>query len=187
MNKNQKGFSVVEGLLFLIIIGVLGFVGWYVWHSKNAADDNLKNAASTNIAAPTNKAAATQNSTPSEEYKMPEVKLQLSIPASLSNLQYTAVANDAGIYSLEFSDKRLQKPNCDSNAPSGLFEIAFADATQSDGSPLKDSTAYKQIGDTYWNLNVYPKTSCSNGTTEDSIYQTDSELLKSSWRSLSAY
>ena len=35
MNKNQKGFSLVEGLLILVIVGLVGFVGWYVWQSKN--------------------------------------------------------------------------------------------------------------------------------------------------------
>ncbi|MBI2589068.1 hypothetical protein HYW35_02610 [Candidatus Saccharibacteria bacterium] len=37
MKKNQKGFSAVEGLLILIIVGLLGFVGWYVWNSNNKA------------------------------------------------------------------------------------------------------------------------------------------------------
>jgi hypothetical protein len=47
MNKNQKGFSPVEGLLILVIVGLIGFVGWFVWHSKN-------NTNSTNMKATTN-------------------------------------------------------------------------------------------------------------------------------------
>jgi prepilin-type N-terminal cleavage/methylation domain-containing protein len=35
MNKNQKGFSVVEILVVLVIIGLIGGVGWYVWQSKS--------------------------------------------------------------------------------------------------------------------------------------------------------
>jgi hypothetical protein len=38
MNKNQRGFSVVEGLLILVIVGTIGFIGWYVWKSKNKTD-----------------------------------------------------------------------------------------------------------------------------------------------------
>ena len=41
--KNQKGFSVVEGLLILVIVGLIGFVGWYVWQSKNKTDKTLEN------------------------------------------------------------------------------------------------------------------------------------------------
>lgn len=37
MKKNQKGFSVVEGLLILIVVGLLAFVGWYVYHTKRTS------------------------------------------------------------------------------------------------------------------------------------------------------
>jgi hypothetical protein len=47
MNKNQKGFSPVEGLLILVIIGLIGFVGWFVWHNKNNTNStNMKTATS---------------------------------------------------------------------------------------------------------------------------------------------
>ncbi len=44
---NSKGFSAVEGLLILIIVGMIAGVGWYVWHSKNVANSSYNNAAST--------------------------------------------------------------------------------------------------------------------------------------------
>jgi hypothetical protein len=34
MKNNQKGFSAVEGLLILVIVGLIGFIGWYVWDKK---------------------------------------------------------------------------------------------------------------------------------------------------------
>ena len=36
--KNQKGFTLIEGLLILVIVGILGFTGWYVWRAKDNAD-----------------------------------------------------------------------------------------------------------------------------------------------------
>jgi type II secretory pathway pseudopilin PulG len=42
--KSQKGFTVVEGLLIVILIGLIGGTGWYVWHSNNAANKSLTNA-----------------------------------------------------------------------------------------------------------------------------------------------
>ena len=41
--KNQKGFSVVHAILIVIIVGILGFAGWYVWDSnqKNKPQDRL--------------------------------------------------------------------------------------------------------------------------------------------------
>ncbi len=34
MNKSENGFSIVEGLLILVITGLVGFIGWYAWHNK---------------------------------------------------------------------------------------------------------------------------------------------------------
>jgi len=35
MKVNQKGFSVVELLIVLVVIGLIGGAGWYVWQSKH--------------------------------------------------------------------------------------------------------------------------------------------------------
>lgn len=47
--KSQKGFSVIEGLLILVIVGLLGGTGWYVWDSKKNSDKSLNTAAQTEI------------------------------------------------------------------------------------------------------------------------------------------
>jgi hypothetical protein len=43
MNKTQKqnGFAVVEGLLILLLAGIIGGTGYYVWHSKQQTDKTL--------------------------------------------------------------------------------------------------------------------------------------------------
>ncbi|MDZ7786414.1 MAG: hypothetical protein U5L95_04815 [Candidatus Saccharibacteria bacterium] len=38
MYKNEKGFSLVEGLLVVVAILVLGFGAYYVWNENNAED-----------------------------------------------------------------------------------------------------------------------------------------------------
>jgi len=43
--SNQSGFAAVEAFLVVIILGIVGFTGWYVWHSKQATDKTLNNAA----------------------------------------------------------------------------------------------------------------------------------------------
>jgi type II secretory pathway pseudopilin PulG len=32
MKNNQKGFSVVELVLLIMVAGLVGGVGWYVWN-----------------------------------------------------------------------------------------------------------------------------------------------------------
>lgn len=46
--NTQKGFSLVEGLLIILILAVVGFGGWYVWDSNNdeqTAVDNYQKSA----------------------------------------------------------------------------------------------------------------------------------------------
>lgn len=41
----QSGFAALEAVLILVIVAILGFTGWFVWHSKQAADKSLNNTA----------------------------------------------------------------------------------------------------------------------------------------------
>lgn len=40
MEKNQNGFGIFEGLLVLIILSLLGLLGWYVWSQNNSSQQN---------------------------------------------------------------------------------------------------------------------------------------------------
>ncbi|OGL39984.1 hypothetical protein A3J32_03040 [Candidatus Saccharibacteria bacterium RIFCSPLOWO2_02_FULL_46_7] len=66
MKKNQSGFSVVEGLLILVIVALLGGAGWYAYNASNKADES-----SSTITSPTNTKDAENNKTctPTAEWK----------------------------------------------------------------------------------------------------------------------
>ena len=38
MKKNEKGFSVVEILIVLVVVSLIGGAGWYVYQNKNKAN-----------------------------------------------------------------------------------------------------------------------------------------------------
>jgi Tfp pilus assembly protein PilE len=50
MKKYQDGFSLVEGLLIVIIVGMLGGVGYYVWHSQKQVDKTYSQTANSTVA-----------------------------------------------------------------------------------------------------------------------------------------
>lgn len=54
MKRNENGFSLIESLLVLIIIGLIAFVGWYVWQSKHKTD-KLLTTPSSSVTAPVKK------------------------------------------------------------------------------------------------------------------------------------
>jgi len=66
IKKDERGFSPVETVLVIVIVAIIGLVGWFVYHAKQNTDKSL-NAANTtsNNAGPqfanSKKAAAASN------------------------------------------------------------------------------------------------------------------------------
>lgn len=55
MNKNDKGFSVVEVLLVLAVIAIIGLLGWAFFNrqaTNNTSDTNTGNSASVEATLP---------------------------------------------------------------------------------------------------------------------------------------
>lgn len=49
---NQRGYSSIEIVLVLVIVGLIAFIGWYVFHTKSDINTTLGSAASTQIQPP---------------------------------------------------------------------------------------------------------------------------------------
>ncbi len=47
INKNEKGYGAVEIILVIVIVAAIGFVGWFVYHTKQNSDKALDQATST--------------------------------------------------------------------------------------------------------------------------------------------
>jgi hypothetical protein len=55
---NQKGFAALEGLLILVIIAVIGGIGWYAVHTKHQTDKILSQADKISQSTPASKSAS---------------------------------------------------------------------------------------------------------------------------------
>src|SRR5579871_5801589 len=64
----QNGFSAIEGLLILVIVGLIGFTGWYVWHSKNNSDKALSEAQAVSNSTLPKTAASSSSSVTKQEF-----------------------------------------------------------------------------------------------------------------------
>jgi hypothetical protein len=56
-HDTNLGFSIVETLLILVVVGILGFTGWYIYHTKQVSNKDY--AAAANTSTPTYKKKAT--------------------------------------------------------------------------------------------------------------------------------
>ncbi|MEI7683174.1 MAG: hypothetical protein WCJ24_02650 [Candidatus Saccharibacteria bacterium] len=73
MNKlknNQSGFGALELILIIVVVGLLGLVGWYVFNKNNSKTTNKIGSAQ--------KQAASDVSSPYLEIKELSVKLKLT-------------------------------------------------------------------------------------------------------------
>lgn len=86
MRRDQKGFTALEGLLILVILGTIGFVGWYVYNAKTktnkllSATANISTSAATNLKTTNNKSAmpeSSQSTTPSQKATITTPALRL--------------------------------------------------------------------------------------------------------------
>lgn len=48
MKSGQRGFTVVETLLVLILLAIIGFTGYYVWHTQKNTNSTYNNSAKLN-------------------------------------------------------------------------------------------------------------------------------------------
>lgn len=60
---NTKGFSVVEAFLILAVLSILGFTGWFVYHSKQSADKVLSSTGNSSVTQTKKSVTKTPNST----------------------------------------------------------------------------------------------------------------------------
>ena len=69
MNKNEKGFGAIEAILLLLIAGLIGSVGFYIYKSQKATNRSLDNAnkSLSDLAKTNSRQAAEQNAAKEQE------------------------------------------------------------------------------------------------------------------------
>jgi uncharacterized protein (UPF0333 family) len=85
-----KGFSTIEGLLILVIVLILGGVGWYVWHSTKSTNDVLNSVDKSSSAVGN---TATQKSVPTSKQTtqtldIKEWKVKLPLSTQIADAYY---------------------------------------------------------------------------------------------------
>lgn len=107
MKRLQKGFTTIEVLLLLIILAIIGGTGYYVWHSRQQADQTLNTASNETSAVKVNNQS--KSGTASTKYFTIS---QWGVRAPQSGditLEYAIVKGNGGPDYAKFSSAQLDK------------------------------------------------------------------------------
>ena len=126
MKRNQQGLSTVEGLLILVIVVIVSFTGWYVYHSRHAANKSYSNSAtSTNQTPAVAKSSGTQD----------QSSAQKASGGCILNLTIGQREGTAGTFHEDLIFTNMDKANCTLNGfpsvtllDSGGYQIGQAAA-----------------------------------------------------------
>lgn len=155
----QSGFGAIETLLLLLIVGLIGFTGWYVYSSQQEASKNLTTASTngTSFKKITKTSSTTQKSTATtqiyqDKLLVKEWGLQFTIPSGLADVKYVVNGDVAAIYakptgsSVEY---RSDYEKFDGKYPQYAVGVLVRskDATNNDRGFAVDG---KKVGDYYY-------------------------------------
>lgn len=149
MKANQKGFSVVEILIVVVIIGLLGAVGWLVYNRQNSSNQSAGKSQSRQSSS-----AQTDTQTSSSDYLvLADFKVRIPLDDKTSGLKLGTVR--ASEYSQTDKMVPILAPELDSSweceaDPSDNFKGSIgmiSITTQTKRSGPYEALATKRVGD----------------------------------------
>jgi hypothetical protein len=156
MKNNHKGFAVLQIILLLVVVGIIGGTGWYVWHSSSQANKNLDNATNASDSAPpikTKKISA--SSIPQKYLDIKEWGVKIPLSADDTNAYYTydstaslGVTLYDGVSIFDSSFDQLKNSKGISCKDPGYPLFAISRAKTGDVKKLLDYNDPNFIGDT---------------------------------------
>jgi len=169
MKNNQKGFGAVEALLILILLSILGFTGYYVYHTSKDANSSYDNAS-------TSSNAAAQKSAVSNKFVFKEIGVQFNTADDLKGLAYKV---DSG-YSYLTDDAFIGALKTCPDYKTGDNGGGFAAISKTNGqyppnaNPITVGALLKQFPD-FWVSYAFPNgLGCSDTSKSQSIYDSAS-------------
>ena len=190
MKTKQKGFAVLESLLIIVIIAVIGGIGWYALHTKHQTDKILSQADKISQSTPVNQSKQTSTSSPTSSKKPLNIKewgvqSQYSSPVDII---YTIKTDDIGEVWAQISSSQLTAADseCDTTSQLGGIIVRIkagenlrGPAGQDTGQSVEAAISsgvlseYSHVGDYYYYFQR-PEATC--GTTQQTSNLQDETL-----------
>jgi len=178
MNKTQKGFAVLEGLLLVIIVAVIGGIGWYAIHTKHQTDKILAQSEKTSQSTP--QTSAKSNNTSTNQKYLTIKEWGVRIPYSGSDI-FTYGLSEGSTNLIKVISKNLADTyGCIESGSGTIAKLNPSDdssGTGISGAPTVEQDAtqnpnlYGHVGNYYFKF-IHDQSACSAKVAEGSSGQT---------------
>ncbi|HUB93432.1 MAG TPA: hypothetical protein VMB52_02925 [Verrucomicrobiae bacterium] len=160
----NMGFSVVELLLILVVVGILGFTGWYVYHAEQTSDKDY--SAATNSTVPTfkrrlsNPTIATGPSQGLDTYTNPTLGFSFEFPTTAQ--AYNGCGQNSSVHATDGSLIPAPTAYIATPGPTSLTVL-----NDGDNFYIVPAKVYELTGESYVTVdgNQYPRASGCEATT----------------------
>ncbi len=148
----QSGIALLETVLLIVIVGLVAFVVWYAFHTKNSTDNTLNGAANTQQSVPPKKSASSNSTSTTTQV--------VTTKTDSKGIQYLADSSGKTLYT--YGADSANTSNCTGSclsvwpaykatASSASLPTNVGTITRSDGSlqyTYKQMPLYYYSGDT---------------------------------------
>lgn len=169
--QKQKGFAVIELVLFIVILVALGGIGWYVVSSNHKTQSQLDKLAQT---------SGSSASTMKSKFVFKELGVQITLPNSLKGLTYD-VDTTYGYNYLTSDQFKTALKDCGSdttlNNSSGSFASLLKKSGEYPAEPtIDDGQLLKQFQSFYIGMGVPNGLGCDDTTKAEQLNKVAHDL-----------
>ena len=160
MKRIQKGFTTLEMLLVIIMLAIIGFTGYYVYHSKQQTDKTLNAAQADNASAPSTKLKSSTSKSPTTQKYFTITQWGVRAPYNGNlNLSYT-IGSGSDSNMATFSSQELTSADSGCSGRGGFvtrylgtdsaIDFNQSDKTIAQFAAEQGQSTYGHAGDYYY-------------------------------------
>ncbi len=160
---SQSGFSALEVVLIIVVVGVIAGAGWFVWHAKKNNSTQSSNSQTSQAQDSTKASSGSADEKTSDSYlTVSEWGVQIPRTAELSDVTYE-MASDGNSATVESASVAKACGSSNLGMVGQLIRFTASEKDPETGKALKDlyGTRAVPVG-SYYYVDVYPQASCSD-------------------------
>lgn len=179
LNHNQSGMGVVEMLLILVVVGILGFTGWFVWQSQQKTNDTFMSANNSQAATfSKDNANRTTNQEQNAQYLVVK-EWNVKVPVSdINGLSYAVKDKNTVLFSSAYMKSLCAEPGSNAVIVQRGQDADSVDAEVGAGRTFaklateSPDQVYAKVGNYYYVQPDYRGASCSATQGQESNKET---------------